>query len=142
MEQQQRWLSGRFASQSVHKNKTHTKKKTTGKQQKKVPSRLKSLLSLHVAREKNAISNAFGAAATPPNHCLPRYQLNALQPQRNCENENNKKKSGGKLGNGKRARERFSIKRNCCSMWIFVLISLPIRPSGPPHPLNPLEFRA
>jgi len=32
---------------------------------KKVPSWLKSLLSLHVGGEKNAISNAFGAAATP-----------------------------------------------------------------------------
>jgi len=35
MEQQQRWLSGRFASQSVHKNKTHTKKKNNWKTTKK-----------------------------------------------------------------------------------------------------------
>lgn len=50
--------------------------------------------------KKNAILNAFGAAATPQPQPLPScsvslprllYQLNALQPQRNCENETTKK---------------------------------------------------
>lgn len=44
----------------------------------------------------------------PRPFCPPSYQLNALQPQRNCENENNKMWKIGKMGS---SRERdFQLK--------------------------------